>query len=305
MHTELLSRLDLNLLIVFDAVMAEGSVLAAGRRLGMKSPAVSQALGRMRQALGHELFTRSSHGLRPTPFATSLWPGVRQALDLIRTSLTDGQPFNPTTAKRTFLLDFPSGTDALITPKLAARVANAPGLQFRISNARAFNVMNDLRFGDSWVALDYRPITEPGFRCELLTEQPLVVISKLNHPALAPEGLTTRLFQDLPQVAVGAVRSTAVLPVNERLAALGMTRNVQFLVPGLLSLLQMVAQHDVIATLPHCTALLCRAWGEVEIHPFPFKISDVSMYLVWHDHFDADPGHIWLRETVRDIFQQL
>ena len=166
-----LQSLDLNLLVVFDAVMAEGSVKKAAERLGMNPPAVSQALTRLREAVNAELFIRVGHGLKPTPRANTMWGGVKSALGQIKEAVADDTSFDPANETRTISLDLPSGADALIVPRLAQRLVGAPGLQFRVSNARAFNVLNDLRFGESWMAFDYRAITEPGYRCEVVTEQ--------------------------------------------------------------------------------------------------------------------------------------
>ncbi len=299
-----ISKLDLNLLIVFDAVMAEGSVKNAATRLGMNPPAVSQSLGRLRDSIGQDLFIRVGHGLRPTPYASNIWSGVRTGLGLIRTSVVPERAFDPATESRVFALDFPSGTDALVTPHLAARMLHSKGLQFRISNARAFNVLNDLRFGDCWIAMDYRPIAEPGYRCELLTEQELVVLARSDFARLE-NGLTQELYQQLPQVAVAAVRSTSVLPVNERLEAIGMARIVKYAVPGLLSAVQMLKSLDVIASLPICTAKFCQSWGDFAIHKLPFELTKVPFYMVWHERFDGDAGHIWLRDNIRDICSKL
>lgn len=299
-----ITKLDLNLLVVFDAVMAEGSVKNAAIRLGMNAPAVSQSLGRLRDCMGEDLFIRVGHGLRPTPYAASIWSGVRTGLGLIKSSVLIDKPFDPATEARIFVLDFPSGTDALITPELAARTLNAPGLQFRISNARAFNVLNDLRFGDSWIAMDYRAVTEPGYRCEVLTEQELVLVARRDHPALI-NGLTLDLYQELPQIAAAAVRTTSVLPVNERLDKIGVRRTVKFSVPGLLSLLQMVSTLDVVASLPRCTAKLCQQWANLKIHELPFEMPPVQFLMVWHERFDSETGHIWLRDNIRDICSKL
>lgn len=297
-------RLDLNLLTIFDAVMAENSVKQAAARLNMNAPAVSQALGRLREAIGAELFIRAGHGLRPTPRAIQMWPGVRNALGLIKSVVSDSGAFDPMTAKSTVLLDLPPGTDALVTPKLAMRVANAPGLQFRISSARAINVLNDLRFGDSWIACDYRPVIEPGYRCEQVTEQDLVLVTRSQHPALV-HGLTAELYQSLPQVVVAAVRVPTVLPVNERLEALGMKRVIRFTVPGLLSMLQMLATLDLVATLPLCTARYMQTWADVQVYELPFDLPKVQFYMVWHERFDTDPAHMWVRRNIAEICAEL
>lgn len=299
-----LQALDLNLLIVFDAVMAEGSVKKAAERLGMNPPAVSQALGRLREAVDAELFIRSGHGLKPTPRATQMWSGVHNALGLIKSSVAGDATFDPQTERRTINLDVPAGADALIVPRLAQRTMNAPGLDFRVSSARAFNVLNDLRFGESWLAFDYRPITEPGYRCEMVTEQEIALMARRGHPALLG-GLTRELYQSLPQVAVAAVRSTSMLPVTERLHAVGLTRIVKYTVPGLLGTVSIVANSDLVSSLPMCTLTHCQRFADIEIHQLPFKVAPMAFYMIWHERFEDDAGHTWLRQLLREICDEL
>ena len=300
----MVKELDLNLLRTFDAVMAEGSVKRAAKRIGSKSPAISQALSRLKDTLDCELFIRTSDGMKPTLRAREMWPGVRTALGMIRSAVNDGVGFNPLTARSTILLDLPAGSDALIMPKLAARVANAPHLEFRTSSARAHNVLNDLRYGESWLAFDYMPTEEHGFHCEQIGEQELVLVARPKHPALI-KGLNKDLFQTLPHVAVGSVRTTSMLPVNELLRVVGMTRAVKFTVPGLLSAIDMISSQDLVCTLPLCTAKLCQSWRDVAIHKLPFKLGPMRFFMVWHERFDADPAHAWLRQNMREICASL
>jgi DNA-binding transcriptional LysR family regulator len=304
MTKEPLDKLDLNLLIVFDAVMAEGSVKKAAQRLGMNPPAVSQSLGRLRDAVDAELFIRAGHGLKPTPRASQMWTGVRSALGLIKTAVAGDSTFDPQRESRTITLDLPAGADALMVPKLAERTANAPGLQFRVSTARAFNVLNDLRFGESWLAFDFRQITEPGYHCEMVTEQDVALMARRGHPALR-NGLTIELYQTLPQVAVASVRTTSVLPVSERLEAVGMTRVVQYTVPGLLTAISLVANSDIVCSLPICTVRHCQTFADLEMHRLPFDVARMPFFMIWHDRFDSDAGHMWFRETLREICAEL
>ena len=304
MTKESLDKLDLNLLVVFDAVMAEGSVKRAAERLGMNPPAVSQSLGRLREAVDAELFIRAGHGLRPTPRASQMWTGVRSALGLIKTAVAGDATFDPQRETRTITLDLPAGADALMVPRLAERTANAPGLQFRVSTARAFNVLNDLRFGESWLAFDFRQITEPGYHCEMVTEQDVALMARRGHPALR-NGLTIELYQTLPQVAVASVRTTSVLPVSERLEAVGMTRVVQYTVPGLLTAISLVANSDIVCSLPVCTVKHCQGFGDFELHALPFDVARMPFFMIWHERFDSDAGHMWFRETLRAICTEL
>jgi DNA-binding transcriptional LysR family regulator len=298
------SKVDLNLLVVFDAVMAEGSVKDAAARLRMKSPAVSQALTRLKEAVGAELFIRIGHGLKPTQRAVDMWGGVRTALGLIKKSVAGDGTFNPVNEQRIFNIDLPTGTDSLVTHKLAQRIAGASGLRFLISNNRAINVLNDLRFGESALAFDYRPIIEAGYRCELVTEQDIVMIARKGHPELK-KGLTRALYETLPHVAIASVRSMTELPVNERLSEIGMTRNVRYSVPGMISTLRLVNKFDCVVSVPRCTATLCTEWAEIEIYKLPFEIARMTLYMVWHERSDADASHIWLRQTFREICAEL
>lgn len=304
MDTRLLSRIDLNLLVVFDAVMAEGSVKRAAQRLEMKSPAVSQALSRLREAIGEELFIRARHGLRPTPRACQIWQGVRSALALIGNSVSGNGPFDPASEARAFVIDLPAGADTLIIPQLRRRLSGAPGLDFRVSLARAFNVLNDLRFGECWLALDFRPIAEPGYRCQKVTEQTIAMISRPGHPALTG-GLTPELYQSLAHVALASARTTSVLPVNEMLEAVGYSRSVRYTVPSLLTIIDMVSTSDLVATLPRCTITYAEKYAKFDVFEIPFDVGAMPFYLIWHDRFDVDTAHIWLRQMIAAICADL
>lgn len=300
MPRQVLGNFDLNLLVVFDAVMAEGSVKKAAQRLGMKSPAVSQTLSRLRETIGDELFIRVRHGLKPTPRAMQMAEGIRAALTLIRGSLRGNGPFDPNSETRTILIDMPAGADALVMPELARRMAAAHGLEFRVSLSRAFNVLNDLRFGDCWLAMDYRPVAEPGYRCEKVSEQRIALIARPSHPLLR-QGLTAELYSGLPHVALASARTTSVLPVNELLEASGLRRNVTYMVPSLAAVVEMVTTSDLVCSLPVCTIESARKWARLDVFELPFDVPKMPFYLVWHERFDSDTAHAWLRDLLRQI----
>ena len=124
--------LDLNLLRVFDEVMAERSLTRAARNLSLTQPAVSNALGRLRAALGDELVRRAGAGVEPTVRALALWPSVRDALRSLQASLAPGS-FEPSTASTTFVLAMADATAATLVPALVdIAEAGAPGVSLRI-----------------------------------------------------------------------------------------------------------------------------------------------------------------------------
>ncbi len=111
--------LDLNLLRVFDVVMVEHNVTRAADQLAMTQPAVSNALRRLREAIGEELFVPGSTGVTPTPHADALWPAVREAMSSLR-ELLDPQGFDPAHDERRFTLAMADATAAVILPRLLA-----------------------------------------------------------------------------------------------------------------------------------------------------------------------------------------
>ena len=110
--------LDLNLLRVFDEVMAERNLTRAARNLAITQPAASNALRRLRDALGDELVTRAGYGVVPTPFALSIWPAVREALANLRAAIAPID-FDPSTTRDTFVLAMADATAAILIPAAA------------------------------------------------------------------------------------------------------------------------------------------------------------------------------------------
>ena len=124
--------LDLNLLRVFDEVMAERSLTRAAHNLALTQPAVSNALRRLREALGDELVRRHGHGMAPTPRALALWPSVREALRQLQAAIVPSA-FEPQQANSTFVLAMADATAAELMGGLARQLElQAPGVSLRV-----------------------------------------------------------------------------------------------------------------------------------------------------------------------------
>ncbi|MFN3868048.1 MAG: LysR family transcriptional regulator [Hyphomicrobiaceae bacterium] len=225
MHGESGGRLDLNLLAIFDAIMTEGSLTKAGKRLGMTQSAVSHALARLRESTGGDvLFERTGHGMRPTPVAIAMHEKVRDALDMLRTSVHHPNGgFCSESDDRMFHLDLPVGIDTVIVPALMRRVGEQSRLRFRISGGRAGNVMSELRLGESWLALDHQLPEAHGYRAEPIIDDPFVLITRRDHPRVSGP-VTLDLFQSLPHVSLTWTTDRGPSPLTERRSALGIVR---------------------------------------------------------------------------------
>lgn len=298
-------RLDLNLLAIFDAIMSEGSLTKAGQRLGMTQSAVSHALARLRDVTGDQLFERTGRGVRPTPAANAMFDKVRNALDVLRACVrTTSGRFSPETDDRTFVLDLPAGIDTVIMPALAQQLGQTSRLRFRISSTRASAVLSELRLGESWVSLDYEIPEALGFRAERIIDDPFVLISRRGHPLLG-DGVTLSLFKALDQVAITWSPERGTSPLTERLASLGIVRKVVFSVPSFTTVAALVETSDLVAAVPRRLARQYVSRFAIDLHPMPDAVPPMPVYMVWHESFDADEGHAWLRRLLREVCESL
>lgn len=304
MHEPNIKKIDLNLLLVFDAIHSEGSLTRAGERLGMTQSAVSHALARLREATGDQLFERTRRGVKPTLRASEMSDGIRQALDLMRMSLSRLRDFDLPTETRTFLLDVPAGIDAILAPELARRLDKAPRLSFHIAANRAATVPNELRLGESYIALDYEEVKAKGYCSELLYSDNFVVLARRGHPALR-NSLTMEKYEELGHVAVGWGRGARSSPLSQHIQANGIQRTVKVAVPTLTTMLDIVEHSDLLGATWSRVGRGFAKERDIEVHPLPFKLAPLSIFMVWHTIFDADPGHVWLRGELKEIFQSV
>ena len=303
MNETCLTRLDLNLLVVFDTIMTERSLTKAGKRLGMTQSAVSHSLARLRKIANDQLFERTGRGIRPTPRATSIAQDVSDALAVLRGALSDRRsPFNSRSANRQFFLDIPAGLDACIAPELAVRTVGASNVSFRISGGRARNVLSQLRDGETWLALDYELPDVPGFCNELLFEDPFVVIARKGHPRL-DKGLPLDVYRSLEHVALIWGRGST--PVADYFERAGGKRNVRFGVPNVMALPYLVESHDCVAAIPMRIARTLAKRFKIEIHALPGPVPPMPVHMIWHESLDDDEAHRWLREIMRDACKAL
>jgi len=299
------NRLDLNLLVIFDAIISEGSLTKAGARLGMTQSAVSHALSRLRELTGDALFERTGRGIRPTPLAKGMEKDVTEALDSLRAALRNrGTSFDVANAVRTFRLDIPAGLDAIIVPELVELTSSFPQARFEISGSRAGTITSELRYGETWLALDSEPIVKPDYVSELLFEDPLVLIARRGHPLLN-EALTPEVFASLEQVALAWGSEYGATPAARLLAAAGLRRMIKFAVPNLSTLPSVVERHDLVATMSLKMARGFSRHFAIEIHELPAHVPPMPVYMVWHTSFDGDEGHVWLRAALKTICARL
>ena len=318
MSTPNFRTLDLNLLRVFDEVMAEGSLTRAARNLSLTQPAVSNALRRLRETLGDELVQRSGQGMAPTPRARAIWPAVREALAQLQSSLIPNE-FVPAEANTSFVLAMSDATAAELIPGLTETLEKqAPRVTLRVVPLTTRDPRSLLDEEACDLAVGYFPSMladltartqsgepQPFFHQRLFTGEYVCVMRK-DHP-LAQGPLTIDAFCAARHMLV----SFSGRPfgfIDEALATLGRERFVVLTVNQFFTAARVVANANLLTVLPLHFVKVTGYADQLVFRPLPFEVSPVLVDAVWHRRSQQRSSHVWLREVVQraanSAFQQ-
>jgi DNA-binding transcriptional LysR family regulator len=300
--------LDLNLLRVFDEVMAERSLTRAARNLNLTQPAVSNALRRLRETLGDELVQRSGQGMAPTPRARAIWPAVRQALEQLELSLVPNE-FVPAQAKTTFVLAMADATAAELMPGLVEILENeAPGVSIRVVplTTRDPRQLLDEQVCD--LAVGFFPSVLADMTARSQGEAPLpfahqrlydgeyVCVMRKDHP-LAQWQLTLDDYCAARHMLV----SFSGRPygfIDEALAGLGRQRQIVLTVNQFFTAGRVVAHSNLLTVLPRHFISVTGIADELALKPLPFDVPMVHVDALWHRRSQLRGSHQWLRQAV-------
>ena len=291
-----LGAIDLNLLVVFDAVMQERNVTRAGQRLGLSQPAISHALTRLRYMLKDDLFIRSPKGMLPTPRAEQLALPVRSALDGLQHSLEPTQ-FIPSQATRSFRVAVDNYSAVVLVGQLAARIAKiaaAVTLEFRPSGT--LNIPDLLDRGELDLAIG--PFLEQGERFSRLSllQDDFVVVLRKDHPATGTRELSLEKFAALSHLAISSVQYGTDF-VDQALARRKLTRRIQLRAP-FISAVRILGASDMVSVLQRRVAEELVRYRPLVIRPLPHSSPTLETAMIWPRWLDNQPAHRWLRGIV-------
>lgn len=296
-----LKSVDLNLLVVFDAVFEHRGVTRAGEAVGLSQPAMSAALSRLRSLFDDPLFVRSGAEMKPTPTAQMLAPAVRSVMDTIRSDILRRGHFDPLTTTRLFTVLTPDIGEVNFVPPLLQRLAElAPHAHLRTLAFPRTTAAEALESGEADLALGYFPdLHRAGFFQQKLFENPHCCLMRQGHP-LAQGKLTLKQYLGAEHAVVRPAGREHVLErfLHER----GLTRRVVVELSHFMSLLPVIEQSDVIATVPKDLADLCCRHGRLQQVDTPFKSPVTPIHQSWHRRFHHDAAVVWLRSVVHGLF---
>lgn len=294
-----LASLDLNLLLVFDAVMNERNATRAGERIGMSQPAVSNALNRLRYVMRDELFLRGPDGMRPTARALELEVPVRRALSEIEQAL-DPVVFDPATASRTFTVATTDYASLTLLPYVARYLMEeAPGINLHTIpiEGRLYEKLDAQEVQYGLTALGEVP---GRFGREDIGTDHFVCLMRNSHPLAR--------YSEIPIDEFAAARHLLVTPrgdangfVDDYLRNEGLSRQIAMTVNGFGSVPMIIEASDLIVSIPSTMAEKCCEFFDLKVLPCPVPKPEgvVGEVLIWHQRLTDNPAHSWFRDIVK------
>ena len=296
-------RIDLNLLIVFDAVMTELSVTRASEQLCMTQPAVSNALKRLRRILNDELFLKVPSGVSPTPKAVEIWFPIRDALAQIRQTL---QPlsFEPASSALTFtfvVTDYiATSTVSLILPIMLRHLEqSAPNINLRFFTTTNTNASALLERGEADMAIGVFPNPETRFRTYTLLTEHYDCVMRSGHP-LASGKLTLKKFIQAKHLLV-SLTGEPIDFVDRLLEEKGLKRRIALRIAQFALAPVCIVNSDLIGTL--ASRIVCNSELKDKLHavPLPIEVEQKPIRVMWHERNQHNSAHNWLRSLLIEV----
>lgn len=296
-------RLDLNFLAVFDAIHRERSVTAASHRVGLSQPATSAALARLRRQFGDPLFVRTPGGMVPTPLAEALAPTVRELLETAHRLLHERPAADPALSEGILRIALSDASALRFLPRIAAHLQRAaPRWRLETVPLQTASMAAGLTSGELDLAIgNLVQLATPGFYRQRLDGTRYLVIHRRDHPRLR----TAPSLRDYLAEAHAQAWTPGAAPsvLEQWLSARGHVRRIALWVPQFLLLPAVVAETDLLATVPaHVAESLADAY-RLAVWPLPVKAPELVLHQGWHARLHRDPASRWLRAAIREALR--
>jgi len=296
----------MNLLAALDALLAEGSVTGAARRLGLSPSAMSRTLARLRSATGDPLLVRAGRGLVPTPRAAELRDRVHELTRDVRAVLApDQSDLDVASLERTFGIRASEGFVAALSASLVAAITKAaPRVRLRFA-PKPEKDAGPLREGQIDLEIGVLGAFAPEVRTQSLFRDRFVGVARIGHPLLSGTKITPKRYAACGHV-VASRKGEFIGPVDDALEKLGLQRTVSVVVPGFPDAMRIARHSDLVALVPRsCLANSLTndqaATAGLQSFELPVRTPEIVVSAMWHPRLDADPAHRWLRDTVVSV----
>lgn len=298
-----IKNLDLRLLAVFDEMFKTGSVSATADALHMTQPAVSMCLSRLRRQFGDALFVRTNAGMAPTPHALSLQEPLGKAYRLLCDATSSRDPFDASTSSRVFRIAMAdAGYLALFKPLFEFKQRQAPNIsfEFRSISKDTGALMAE---GEIDLTIAFSPQLGPGIYQQLLIEQDFVGAVRCDHPRVDRQ-ISWSDYAGEQHLAV-SLQGTGHWVLDNAIEEAGIGRHIGWQAESYLAVPPIIPFSDYIVTLPKAMARFFAERGVLKYFELPFKTPRILVMQHWHERFHRDPGVVWLRKVMFELFRDL
>lgn len=291
---------DLNLLVVFDALMTERHVTRASERIGLSQPATSNALARLRKLTQDELFIRTGGSFQPTPVANLLAKQIQPALQQIDAALSQAKPFDPATSDRVFTIGMSDYTAFLLLPELLKTIkSEAPKIAVQVRTGERDRLLTLLDEGKIDVVCGLFPEKVSWHNSQTLFKETFVCVCRQEHPYIDNEiSIQQYVEADHLLVSVAGDRSGRI---DRILSQQGLSRQVTVSVPHFLVAPFILAQTDLVATLAKRVAESFAKMQSLKILPSPIALTGFSVSMRWHQSCQSQSDQVWLRSQIDHV----
>jgi DNA-binding transcriptional LysR family regulator len=296
-----IADLDLNVLVVFDAMLQHQSVTRAGQALDLSQPAMSSALAKMRSQLGDPLFVRTGHGMRPTPRAQQLAEPVKKILEMVRADVLQQPAFDPARAKRVFTIITPDIGETVFMPKILEYTQqHAPGIAIRSVAISSEGTGEALELGRADLAIGYFPdLAKAGYYQQRLFKNTFVCIVNADHPRIHANPTMAQFLAESHAIVRPAGRTHLF---EKYLDSQNIKLDVRVELSHFSSLLTIITSSDLVGTVPRDIGHVFAGLANVRMVDPPLQPPSFHLMQHWHTLVHTDPANIWLRQMVKSLF---
>ena len=296
-------RIDLNLLVTFEAIYRSRNLTAAGQGLGLSQPAMSHALGRLRSTFNDPLFVRLPRGLQPTPVADEIAPALMEGLAVVRGSL-QRKTFDAAKSLRVFNIGMGDIAEVVHLPRLVREVHNsAPHVRLNSNTIPGPRLGDALGDGEVDMATG---IYQLGAGCReiALYESEYACVLRADHPAITGK-LTLKQFKAAEHILVAPKGASEHAQIIEKaLTSRKVNARIAVQVSNFHGVMALITSTDLIATVPGRLAQSMQQSTNINVRPPPIPLPKIKVSLYWHERFHREPGNAWLRSVFIKLFKK-
>ena len=302
-----LHSLDLNLLVIFEALLIDRHVTRAAERVHLSQSAMSHALNRLREQLNDPILVRTNQGMQPTPRATAMLPAVRQALKLVERTITPPENFVPAETQRCFVIACTDYFETVVMPDLIAhlqRVAPRVSIETELISSRVFEHRLEDHSVDLVVGLDEAESVPSHLIKEHWIAEEQVCLAGVNNPHVEGE-LSVEQYAALPHVLLVDLAGGENNLIDQWLEQRGLTRGFITRNLNCIAAARIVAKTEAIMTLPKQLAFLLCEMLPVRLVEPPPGLPALGMTVICHPFYSKNPSTQWFKMQVLEFGQRL